>query len=104
MGRVPGCPQDGRQWAAEGREGGNGQGGTRDHFPCPGALGPSPDREPSRDGDFPGGPVAETPLSQRRRLGFSPWSGNEKLHAAVKSLHAITRRSCALRLRLRAVK
>lgn len=25
MGQVPGCPQDGRQWVAEGKEGGNGQ-------------------------------------------------------------------------------
>ena len=26
--------------------------------------------------DFPGGPVAKTPSSQRRGLGFDPWSGN----------------------------
>ena len=31
----------------------------------------------SRDSrDFPGGPVAKTPRSQSRRLGFNPWSGN----------------------------
>ena len=27
-------------------------------------------------GDFPGGPVAKTPCSQRRGPGFDPWSGN----------------------------
>ena len=27
-------------------------------------------------GDFPDGPVAKTSLSQFRRLGFQPWSGN----------------------------
>ena len=27
-------------------------------------------------GDFPGGPVAKTPLSQCRESGFDPWSGN----------------------------
>ena len=27
-------------------------------------------------GDFPGGPVAETPSSQCRGPGFDPWSGN----------------------------
>ena len=26
--------------------------------------------------DFPGGSAAKTPCSQRRRLGFDPWSGN----------------------------
>ena len=26
--------------------------------------------------DFPGGPVAKTPCSQCRGLGFHPWSGN----------------------------
>ena len=26
--------------------------------------------------DFPGGPMAKTPRSQCRGLGFDPWSGN----------------------------
>jgi len=26
--------------------------------------------------DIPGGPVAKTPSSQHRGLGFDPWSGN----------------------------
>lgn len=41
VGRVPGCPQDRGQRVAEGREGGNGQGGSSDCFlspGCPGAL------------------------------------------------------------------
>ena len=42
MGRVQGCPLDGRQLAAEGREGGNGQGGTRDCSPRPGCPGAFP--------------------------------------------------------------
>ena len=83
MGRVQGCPQDRRQRAAEGREGGNGQGGTRDCSPRPGALGPSPGSGSSREGDFPSGAVAKTPLSQCRRLRSNPWSGNEMPQAAT---------------------
>ena len=48
-----------------------------------GALGPSPDTGSSREGNFPSGPVAKTPLSQCRRLRFNPWSGNEMPHAAT---------------------
>jgi len=45
--------------------------------------------------DFPGGPVAKTPNSQRRGLGFDPWSGNKIPHAATKdtTYHDKDRRS-----------
>ena len=36
------------------------------------------------NGDLPGGPVAETPYSQCRRLGFNPWSWNYVPHATTK--------------------
>ena len=42
MGRVPDCPQDRGQQAAEGREGGNGQGGTSDCSLSPGCPGAFP--------------------------------------------------------------
>ena len=35
-------------------------------------------------GDFPGGPVAETPSSQCREPEFHPWSENQIPHAATK--------------------
>ena len=37
--------------------------------------------------DFPGGPAAETPSSQRRGLGFNPCSGSQIPHAAAQSSH-----------------
>ena len=42
-------------------------------------------------GDFPGGPMAKTPLSQCWRPGFHPQSVNCIPHAATKSSHATTR-------------
>ena len=43
--------------------------------------------------DFPGGSAAKTPCSQRRGLGFDPWSGNQILHAPTKinSLQSLSR-------------
>ena len=35
--------------------------------------------------NFPGGPVAKTPCSQYRGLGFGPWSGNYISHAETKT-------------------
>ena len=35
-------------------------------------------------GDFIGGPGAKTPCSQFRGSRFTPWSGNESLHAETK--------------------
>ena len=34
--------------------------------------------------DFPGGPVAKTPCSQRREPGFNAWLGNQTPHTATK--------------------
>ena len=45
----------------------------------------------SSDRESPCGSVAETPRSQRRGLGFEPWSGNWIPHATTKSLHAATK-------------
>ena len=38
--------------------------------------------------DFLGGPVAKSPCSQCRKLGFDPWWGNQNSQAPSKSLHA----------------
>ena len=38
--------------------------------------------------DLPSGPGAKTPCSQSWGPEFNPWSGNQILHAAAKSLHA----------------
>ena len=35
--------------------------------------------------DMPGGPVAKTPFSQCRGLGFDPWSWKWIPHATVKT-------------------
>ena len=35
-------------------------------------------------GDFPGGPVAQTPCSQCKRAGLDPWSGSYNPHCCRK--------------------
>ena len=70
--------------------------------PLPNALATSEvpySRKTLLHGDFPGGPVANTPCSQCGELGFNPWSGNEIPHAAAKSSHVATERSCMLQQR-----
>ena len=47
------------------------------------------------EGDFPGGPVAETPGSHCRGPGFDLWSQNQIPHATAQSLHAITKAWCS---------
>ena len=46
---------------------------------------------------LPGGPVAKTPHSQWRGLGFNPWSGSQILHAStrLKSSCAAARTQCS---------
>ena len=39
-------------------------------------------------GDFPTGPVVQTPCSQYKGPEFNPWPGNLIPHAATMSLHA----------------
>ena len=41
-----------------------------------GDIAQPPSERPGSDGDFPGGPVVETPCCQRSGYGFIPWSGN----------------------------
>ena len=38
----------------------------------------------SQERDFPHGPLARTPCSQCRGLGFNPWSGNQIPQAILK--------------------
>ena len=40
--------------------------------------------------DFPGGPMVKTLCSPCRGPRFNPWSGNQSLQAATKSLYAKT--------------
>ena len=42
-------------------------------------------------GDFPGGPVAKTPISPMQGTGFNPWSGNQISQATMNNFHSTTK-------------
>ena len=52
-------------------------------------------KKKERERDFPGGLVAKTQRSRGRGPGFASWSGNENLHAPVKSSHTSNKNSHA---------
>ena len=47
--------------------------------------------EESWKGDFPGGPVVKTPLSQCRGTGFDPWEGNQSSAGKESTCNACRR-------------